>query len=92
MPSFPSRDFTNQYISRSYQDVVQQYIDGGPTDYLLDGYGNVIFSFDSASYGAKLITTRRDKFNCCNKFVIRKERIMVRFQFECFICTWKSIY
>jgi hypothetical protein len=58
MPSFPARDFTNQYISRSYQDVVQQYIDGGPTDYLLDGYGNVIFSFDSASYGSKLITTQ----------------------------------
>ena len=34
---FPSQDFTDQYISKSYQDVVQIY-----GQYLLDGYGNVI--------------------------------------------------
>ena len=34
---FPSQDFTNQFISSSYQDVVQIY-----NQYLLDGLGNVI--------------------------------------------------
>ena len=39
---FPSRDFTNQYISRSYQDVLQQYITGSGV-YVLDGLGNLVF-------------------------------------------------
>ena len=34
---FPTQDFTDQFISESYQDVVQIY-----NNYLLDGYGNVI--------------------------------------------------
>lgn len=34
---FPSQDFTDQFISESYQDVVQVY-----GNYLLDGYGNTI--------------------------------------------------
>lgn len=53
---FPLRDFTNQYISSSYQDVLQQYL---PSDilYILDGYGNVVFTLPSASFGQMLITS-----------------------------------
>ena len=53
---FPLRDFTNQYISASYQDVLQQYF---PSDtfYVLDGYGNVVFTLSSASVGQMLITS-----------------------------------
>ena len=52
--TFPLRDFTNQYISSSYQDVLQQYT---PSDtfYVLDGYGNVVFSLPSSSIGEMLI-------------------------------------
>lgn len=52
---FPLRDFTNQYISSSYQDVLQQYF---PTDtfYVLDGYGNVIFTLPSSSVGQMVMT------------------------------------
>lgn len=53
---FPSRDFTNQYISMSYQDVVQRY-NTPPTEYLLDGLGYVILSIPSASLGNGVITT-----------------------------------
>lgn len=53
---FPARDFTNQYISASYQDVLQKY---DPSDifYVLDGFGNVVFSLPSASVGQMLITS-----------------------------------
>jgi len=53
---FPSRDLTDQYISSSYQDVLQQYM---PSDYLyvLDGYGNVVFGIPSASFGNTLVTS-----------------------------------
>lgn len=53
---FPARDFTNQYISTSYQDVLQKY---NPTDifYILDGLGNVVFSLPSSSVGQVLITS-----------------------------------
>ena len=60
MPSsFPSRDLTNQYISRSYQDVVQNYAPGSgdANEYFLDGYGNVIASIPTASIGQTLITS-----------------------------------
>jgi len=53
---FPAQDLTNQYISRSYQDVLQQYI---PSNYLyvLDGLGNVVFGLPSASIGYTVITS-----------------------------------
>lgn len=53
---FPARDFTNQYISTSYQDVLQKY---NPSDtfYILDGLGNVIFSIPSSSLGQVLVTS-----------------------------------
>lgn len=53
---FPLRDFTNQYISSSYQDVLQQYF---PSDtfYVLDGYGNVVFTLPSSSVGQMLISS-----------------------------------
>lgn len=54
--NFPSRDLTNQYISLSYQDVLQQYI-AAPTSYVLDGYGNVLFSFPSSSTGGSIVIT-----------------------------------
>lgn len=53
---FASRDLTNQYISSSYQDVLQQYISIDPL-YVLDGYGNVVFSLPSASIGYSIITS-----------------------------------
>jgi len=57
MPSFPSRDFTNQFISTSYQDVLQQYIPGTGTAYILDGLGNVVFQFSASAIGRDLITS-----------------------------------
>jgi len=54
--NFPARDLSNQFISRSYQDVVQQFLDTGSLLYLLDGYGNVIFQIPSASYGGIVLT------------------------------------
>ncbi len=60
MPSsYPSRDLTNQYISLSYQDVVQKYSPdaGDPNEYFLDGLGNVIVAIPSSSIGNILITS-----------------------------------
>lgn len=54
---FPSRDLTNQYISLSYQDVVQRYAPTGSLTYLLDGYGYVIGSLYNPSLGGTFITT-----------------------------------
>lgn len=56
---FPQKDLTLQYISSSYQDVVQQYLPTGSTEYLLDGYGNVILSIPSSSYGDSVITSNK---------------------------------
>lgn len=53
---FTSRDLTNQYISRSYQDVLQQYLQPDFL-YILDGYGNVVGSIPSFSIGNILITS-----------------------------------
>ena len=53
---FPERDLTNQYISSSYQDVVQKYNATGSTTYILDGVGNVILSIPTASVGQTLVT------------------------------------
>jgi len=53
---FPSRDFTLQFISASYSDVVQQYIPTGSTLFLLDLLGNVILSIPSASFGQGVMT------------------------------------
>jgi hypothetical protein len=57
--SYPSRDLTNQYISLSYQDVVQKYSPGvGDTnEYFLDGLGNVIAIIPSSSVSNVLITS-----------------------------------
>ena len=60
MPSsYPSRDLTDQYISLSYQDVVQKYSPdaGDPNEYFLDGLGNVIVAIPSSSIGNVLITS-----------------------------------
>lgn len=53
---FPTKDFTNQFISSSYQDVLQQYL-LDDTLYFLDGYGNVVGSIPSSSIGYNLITS-----------------------------------
>jgi hypothetical protein len=53
---FTSRDLTNQYISRSYQDVLQQYLQSDFL-YILDGLGNVVGNIPSASIGNILITS-----------------------------------
>lgn len=53
---FVDRDLSNQFISRSYQDLVQQYLATGSLLYLLDGYGTVIFQFPSASFGGIILT------------------------------------
>lgn len=52
---YPQRDLTSQYISSSYQDVVQRYATGS-VDYFLDGYGYVIISIPSASLGQQVLT------------------------------------
>ena len=56
MPSFPSQDLTLQYISESYQNVVQKYVSGS-TFYFLDGRGNVIAGIASASVGKNFLTS-----------------------------------
>lgn len=53
---FPAQDLTSQYISSSYQDVLQQYIAGGLL-YVLDGYGNVVFTLNSSSIGDTVISS-----------------------------------
>lgn len=53
---FVDRDLSNQFISRSYQDLVQQYLATGSLLYLLDGYGTVVFQFPSASFGGIILT------------------------------------
>lgn len=53
---FPERDLTNQYISMSYQDIVQRYSAAGSTTYILDGIGDVIVSVPTASVGGVLVT------------------------------------
>lgn len=51
---FPLRDLTDQYISLSYQDVLQTY-NQSDKNYILDGYGNVIFSVESSSVPPHLL-------------------------------------
>jgi hypothetical protein len=54
---FEERDLTEQYISLSFQDVLQQYPNTSSQFYILDGYGNVVFSIPSASIGSIVITS-----------------------------------
>lgn len=53
---FPLRDLTNQYISLSYQSVVQTYT-SNTSSYFLDGLGNVILYISTASLGSQIITS-----------------------------------
>src|ERR1035437_5236069 len=57
--SFPSRDLTLQYISSSYESVVQVYTpEGGDTnEYFLDGLGNVLLVVPSSSIDQVTITS-----------------------------------
>jgi hypothetical protein len=52
---FPSRDFTDQVISRSYQDVVQHYTQD-TASYFLDGLGNVLLFVTTSSLGQQILT------------------------------------
>lgn len=56
---FSQQDLTLQYISSSYQAVVQQYLPTGSTMYLLDGFGNAIIGIPSSSYGDNIITSNQ---------------------------------
>ena len=53
---FPTRDLTNQFISLSYQDVVQKYSPAGTASYFLDGFGNVILYVPTSSIGRSILT------------------------------------
>lgn len=53
---FPTRDLTNQYISLSYEDVVQRYQPAGTASYYLDGYGFVQGWLSTTSLGSQLLT------------------------------------
>jgi hypothetical protein len=55
---FLSRELTNQYISTSYQDVLQQYPTGS-LFYVLDGLGNVVAVLNSSSVGDLIITSKK---------------------------------
>lgn len=46
--NFPARDLTDQYISSSYQDVLQQYLSGSEVS-VLDGLGNLVFTLPHLS-------------------------------------------
>lgn len=65
---FPLRDLTNQFISLSYQDVVQRYDPSTSTIYLLDGYGDVILSFPSSSNGQILTTDQTASYSLYSDF------------------------
>lgn len=52
---FPQRDLTNQFISTSYQDVVQRFSTGS-IDYLLDGYGFTILGVLTSSINSLIVT------------------------------------
>ena len=52
---FLQQDLTNQYVSSSYQSIVQIYNDG-ITNWFLDGYGNIITSIFSSSIGQPIVT------------------------------------
>lgn len=52
---FPPRDLTNQYISTSYQDVVQRY-NYNPIVYFLDGYGYTLLGVPTSSIGGIVLT------------------------------------
>lgn len=53
---FPSRDLTQQYVSLSYQDVVQRYEPAGPVTYYLDGLGVVLFAISKSAAGSEVLT------------------------------------
>lgn len=53
---FIDRSLACQYISQSFQDVLQQYPSGSEL-YILDGLGNVVAIIPSASLGQVLITS-----------------------------------
>jgi hypothetical protein len=53
---FPDRDFSLQYVSCSYQNIVQNYDNYDDYVYLLDGNGYVILCVLSASLGYPIIT------------------------------------
>ena len=52
---FLQQDLTSQYVSSSYQSIVQTYNDG-ITNWFLDGYGNIITSIFSSSIGQPIVT------------------------------------
>ena len=52
---FISQDLTGQYISSSYQDLVQAYVSQSSI-YFLNGYGDVIAVLPSASLGQLILT------------------------------------
>ncbi len=52
---FSSRNLTQQYISLSYQDVVQRYTED-TASYFLDGMGYVIGFIPTASLGQQILT------------------------------------
>ena len=53
---FPSRDLSNQYVSQSYQDVLQKH-QSGSNVYVLDALGNEITHLNTSSVGNQLMTT-----------------------------------
>lgn len=53
---FLNADFFNNYISQSYDNIVQQYYSGSYL-YFLDAHGNVIAFIITSSVGTELITT-----------------------------------
>lgn len=52
---FPNRDLTNQFVSTSYQDVIQRFSTGS-IDYLLDGYGFTILGVLTSSINSLIVT------------------------------------
>lgn len=53
---FPFKDLSNQYISLSYQDIVQRYNPGGSASYYLDGLGNELFTIPTTYVGQQVLT------------------------------------
>lgn len=55
--NFPLRNLSDQYISLSYQDVVQRYDPLAETSsYFLDGLGNVLLYLPTSSLGQQIVT------------------------------------
>lgn len=57
---FPERDLTDQYISASYEDVLQIYLNTGSLLHFLNGLGDTVLSIPTSSLDSQAVLRRVD--------------------------------